>query len=484
MIEKKRLEITLKYLIEDVHHTVTSHLNKEKIKREDQMYLAESYLALEKLVQGDFLEQKVILERDLNKIYKVVYDDHTIFYYSGFYYVEQKVKHYEPFELSLEFQKVNLDLMAMFIKIKEIEKNNENLGGSTDNYFFSRFPNCINGFMMILDQKMEDEYVPTLYCLANFVQVLLSYLNAGKSKFKEEIISMLDTVIELIKKFKEDEQVDQILISSLPLHYFLEDQLKSFYKRDGVSYEVKIEKEEILELELKKFLRVLTSIKHIDETIFMELLENRFLDIVEQLERMSELEEVLYLRSLCDYKNLKKIDMEINPFLCEEIESVDMASFLNQVFCINEINLEDVTEEDIKKVQNMKDEELRIKVSKTIKGVPPFLLNFEASKPHGAFEISDMELPITYQGKNYYLCMPFKSGVEVSGKTVPESVSYQIYRPFTEFENCIVVFITAKKCSENLKNTIKKIKDKYKWPVDVIEEKVLAGLLKRNQLID
>lgn len=91
-----------------------------------------------------------------------------------------------------------------------------------------------------------------------------------------------------------------------------------------------------------------------------------------------------------------------------------------------------------------------------------------------------MEVPIMYKGKEYYLCMPFKSGVEITGKTVPVDVSYQIVRPFIEFRNCIVVFVTAKKCSENLMNYIKKIKDSLNWPIEVIEENVLASLLMMN----
>ena len=91
-----------------------------------------------------------------------------------------------------------------------------------------------------------------------------------------------------------------------------------------------------------------------------------------------------------------------------------------------------------------------------------------------------MEVPIMYGGKKYYLCMPFKSGVEIKSKTVPVEMAYQIVRPFVEFRSCVVVLVTAKKCSENLMNYIKKIKDSLGWPIEVIEENVLAALLIMN----
>lgn len=55
-----------------------------------------------------------------------------------------------------------------------------------------------------------------------------------------------------------------------------------------------------------------------------------------------------------------------------------------------------------------------------------------------------MELPISYRGKRYYMCMPFKSSIEIRGSGVPVDRAYQIVRPFIEFKNCVVVVVTAK----------------------------------------
>ena len=158
----------------------------------------------------------------------------------------------------------------------------------------------------------------------------------------------------------------------------------------------------------------------------------------------------------------------------------DLSNFLQQVFELDKINIESVSTEQIASVQSMKDQDLRLKFSKTIKGVDQQILLREATKPHGSFEISDMEVPIQFQGRMIYLCIPFKTGVEIRENTVPINAIYQILRPFLEFNSCVVIFVTAKKCSEQLMNYIKKMKNKMNWPIEVIEERTLSALLLYN----
>lgn len=91
-----------------------------------------------------------------------------------------------------------------------------------------------------------------------------------------------------------------------------------------------------------------------------------------------------------------------------------------------------------------------------------------------------MEIPIKLNNERFFLCMPFKSGLEIPSKTVPENISYQIFRPFIHFDKTVVIFITAKRCSQNLMNYIKRMQDKLGWPIAVIENEELAKLLKVN----
>jgi hypothetical protein len=91
-----------------------------------------------------------------------------------------------------------------------------------------------------------------------------------------------------------------------------------------------------------------------------------------------------------------------------------------------------------------------------------------------------MEIQITFGGQRTFLCIPFKTGQEIKSNVVPEDVIYQILRPFANFDNCIVIFITAKKCSQPLINYIKRIQGKYGWPIAIIQADELAKLLKIN----
>jgi hypothetical protein len=58
--------------------------------------------------------------------------------------------------------------------------------------------------------------------------------------------------------------------------------------------------------------------------------------------------------------------------------------------------------------------------------------------------------------------------------------THQIFRPFAFFDNCIVVFVTAKKCSQPLMNMVKQMREKLNWPMGIIEHTELAALLKLN----
>ena len=221
---------------------------------------------------------------------------------------------------------------------------------------------------------------------------------------------------------------------------------------------------------------------NIDLNSFNNLFETEYENLQKAYHSFSLLEKVLFVRNVSAYLyvNHIKLDQDLKFGLFEEMPHFDFSCFLQQVFEMDKINIENVSAEQIAHVQSMKDKEFRLKFSKTIRGVNQQILLREAAKPHGSFEISDMEIPIKFQGKNIYLCIPFKTGVEIHGDTVPVNVVYQILRPFLEFNSCVVIFVTAKKCSEQLMNYIKKIKDKMNWPIEVIEERTLTALLLYN----
>ncbi|MFP3386167.1 hypothetical protein, partial [Tritonibacter sp. SIMBA_163] len=99
-----------------------------------------------------------ILKRDLNKIYRIVYDENSLFYFSSFHYAYRKVKDGDPEDIQRSFQKINLDVMAMLINITSIVDTENDLGTSTEDYFFSRMENCSWAFSYIYKNDIKEYY--------------------------------------------------------------------------------------------------------------------------------------------------------------------------------------------------------------------------------------------------------------------------------------------------------------------------------------
>lgn len=165
-------------------------------------------------------------------------------------------------------------------------------------------------------------------------------------------------------------------------------------------------------------------------------------------------------------------------------QPVDVGAFLRETFkgynSIVDVELDD---QDLQRVVRMNDDDLRHAIAKVLIGVDPVEAEREARKPHTAVEIADMEVTLRREHELYHLVMPFKSGREIREGSVPVDVFYQIFRAHLFFEKGIVVFITAKPCSQSLHNLVKMARDRKGWAMGVIEHQDLARLLKVNGLL-
>ncbi|MEW9181551.1 hypothetical protein AB2553_14160 [Bacillus mycoides] len=477
---KEEYKNLFQQLINSIHEYVNENVTSERNNMFIRSMLGEAYLSIDTLLENQVLKphENVILNRDLSKIYHQVYNEQSLYFYSSFHYAYQNIKKGDVEEIQNQFQKINLDVMAMLINIKSIMKDTKDLGSSTEDYFFSRMENCTWAFTYVIRNGIEEYFIPSLYCICNMKQTLLLYLKAGKSKYSVEANMLLNVLKKVLRDFGANTKVKEILDSNKQLKYFLASQIYERYQFQGDSLSIDINIDEVTNERTRGALRILTSIHNINHDKFKEYFEIKFEDFFQEAEEMQILDKILLLRILSNYCKLigeTSLDEELG--LYEEISSISTVDFINQVFKLDEVNISSVTQEHLNQLLLMKDDELRMKFSKSINGVEERILNRESQKPHGAFEISDMEVPILFRGKRYYMCMPFKSGVEIRGNSVPVEIAYQIVRPFIEFTNCVVVFVTAKRCSENLMNYIKKLKDKQGWPIEVIEEKTLAALL-------
>lgn len=163
---------------------------------------------------------------------------------------------------------------------------------------------------------------------------------------------------------------------------------------------------------------------------------------------------------------------------------VDIGRFLEETFHgYKDILNTSLDEEERSILQAMNDSDLRKAIAQILRGVNSIEAQREAEKPHSPAEVADMEIKVHIDGERYLLCLPFKSSVEIRSETVPVDIAYQIIRPFMYFPNCIVVFITAKPCSQYLMNYIKLASETQGWSIEVIQDKELGKLLKVNGLL-
>jgi hypothetical protein len=162
---------------------------------------------------------------------------------------------------------------------------------------------------------------------------------------------------------------------------------------------------------------------------------------------------------------------------------IDMAVLLRNTFKrYEEITKVELSDQDINTLQMMSDIDLRKSVARILIGIDPMVAEREAEKPHTSVEIADMELAIKIENNIYHLCMPFKSGKE-SRSSFDVNVFHQIMRPFLLLRHCIVIFIAAKPCTQSLHNYVKQIRNNFGFSVEIIEDKMLARLLKINGLL-
>lgn len=214
---------------------------------------------------------------------------------------------------------------------------------------------------------------------------------------------------------------------------------------------------------------------------------------LKRLERLV-LDQVLVQRYIADFrKDELRAELAYSKRAQEEVasirsgpgrsqSSIDMTRFLGKHFKNYESSAEvTLTGAELERLDRMSDSKLRKAVAEILIGVDKHQVRREARKSHGPAELADIVVDVTFDGDIYSLCLPFKTGREMRSRTsVPENVVYQIWRPHMFLGRSIVVFITARPCSQFLLQDIRQSKDRMGWPISVIEHETLARLLKAN----
>jgi hypothetical protein len=336
----------------------------------------------------------------------------------------------------------------------------------------------------VYKRKLEDIFLPALYVLINLAQTLSEYIFSSDTQYKVKSKELLFEVNKWLSTFKQLPAASNILSQNLQLSLFTATQQQRinhiFEVKDNIKIPTIIEMPKV---KMENTLRILTSLFYLDKDLFIQFFEAEFSNIINDINRSRDgLNNFLFLQCLTLYCSLTakfdSIDLSLNPITKSKI---DVENSLGSIFSNYAVSQkEKISNDELTLLLGYNDAVLRTKLANTIVGVDKQILDRESRKPHGVFEIADMELRIQLNNERFFLCMPFKSGIEIRNPTVPESIAYQIFRPFIHFDNAIVIFVTAKRCSQNLLNYIKRMQDKLGWGIAVLENEELAKLLKAN----
>ncbi|MCD7972242.1 MAG: hypothetical protein LUG18_06185 [Candidatus Azobacteroides sp.] len=485
---KKDIIEQTKKLQEFIIDKVAKKESTNSISIQDVRLINEALFALSAIFDYCKFEphNKVLLQKTYRLGLDIVYEE--LFYYAGYYYSYKGISKGNIYEKQSALFKVNVNT-ATAISVFEGYKNGIcEIGGSTDDYYIERMERVFWGLNTVLKSQREEIMTPSLYVIYNLSQSLSVYLKSGHKAYKENAIRLLREILNIQEKFHSLSIVKQILLKNIKLNLF---NLYQF----SLANEVLDLKQPILLPNISSFnnytteniLRILSSIFYFDKKLFIEIFEHKYSAVIHEISiNRVGLNNFLFLKCLILYYsitgNQQCIDFSLLPL---QKNKIDFSDYINTVFHNYYQSATVILEpEELKKLLEYNDDTLREKVANTIIGVDPNILIRESKKPHGASEISDMEIPIKLSGQSFYMCMPFKSGIEISGNSVPENIAYQIFRPFLHFDNCIVVFITAKKSSQNLMNYIKRMQSKLGWNITVIENEGLAKLLKINNQLN
>jgi len=466
---------------------VTKAESGASISNQEVRLINEALSSLSFIIQNTNIEphQKVILQKTYRIALDVAYE--KLFYYSGYYYSYGKISKGELHEQQESFFQININTATMISVIEGYNNGTTGIGGSTDNYYAERMPRVLWALEYVLKHSLYELYIPCLYVIYNLSQSLSLYLESGHKEYIDKAKTLLDSIIELQSRFHSLDAIKQLLSENVQLNVF---RVYQNWKQESVLGKgitsINIEIQNFESFKGENSLRILSSLFFLDKEKFIALFEFKYDQIVSEISKQRiGLNNFLFVKCLSQYlffEGNEPIEFDLNPLKKGDI---DFSKYINEIFKDYQLSADVVLiDDDLSRLINYDDDTLREKVAKTILGVDKHILNRESKKPHGVSEISDMEIPIRLEKELYYMCMPFKSGREISGNTVPVGISYQIFRPFLHFDNCVVVFVSAKRASQNLMNYIKRMQSKLGWNIAVIENEELAKLLKQNGLLN
>lgn len=483
-----------KFLIQSLQQTFDKYvpmLSEGNLSLYEVKVLSEYCFLLLDIINNFEFEsyEKALLERLFIKFNNILYTGERIFYYSSFYYLPRNFAGVDVGEISKATFKVNVDINIMRLQII----SGRVTGSSEDGYFFSRGQNGLLTAMRDLVKKDVDDtevFIPAFYTLLNYHQAIMEYLESDDKLYFNEAEKIIEETNKVINEFSKKQSIKGKLVSDYQMRFFLENEVKRYKSWKNGNYDFnRIDVKGFREFKnVSKKIWAFLSFSNIDSNNFKAQFKDDFSKThVFQFSKLKPIDQIIFLRNIVKWLYLEQDTFitGINIPVFEKFNDkhwFEMSNYFNGYEKIGNVIISD---DDREKVEKWDDNELRSKVGNTIINIDRAIIDKESVKPHGVFEISDMELPIRIKESfsTYYLCMPFKSGREIKGK-VKEDLTYQVFRPFTYFgEKAIVVFVSVKEATEPFYNAIKRAKTNLNWEVHTLIGEKLIKLLKYNKQI-
>lgn len=379
------------------------------VSNKEVRLMNEALFSLSFVIQNLNIEphQKIILQKTYRIALDVVYE--KLFYFSAYYYSYADISKGDLSKQQNSLFQINVNTATMISVIEGYKNGTTGIGGSTDDYYAERMPRVIWALEHVLRHSLDELYIPSLYVVYNLSQSLSLYLESGHKEYVDKAGKLLKSIVELQSKFHLLNSVKQILLENTQLNIFrIYQNWRQECALNKKKTQVNIQIPNFENFKGENALRVLSCLFYLDSKQFISLFEIKYDQIVSEIAKQRVgLNNFLWVKCLANYLYLvgnDPIEFDLDPL---KKGGVDFSKYMNDIFkdyqqCAN-ISLND---NDLFKLLDYDDDILREKVAATILGVDKHILNRESKKPHGVFEISDMEIPINLEDELYYMCMP------------------------------------------------------------------------------
>ncbi len=417
---------------------------------------------------------KLSFEAIINEIQDVICSEQPIAYYCSFYNLPTAVYEHDHSKLSREIFASNSNISCFRCRIFICSLLGLDFDSSTDRYFYTRGEKIIKAISNFISYPFEFDYSSIIYLVLNYYQALLESLCINS--INTIVVELIKSMVSLLEKINAS-FLRKYILSDMSLLSFWNATVPVELKSDEINLP---ENPTAISTKQRWALISLYKTNYKKANEYFHLHYQRILGV----HTTNSLTEAQNIRLICNaITSTSKVSSKnclivVNRYKNSSVK-YPLSYFFNGYHSASEV---EVSDQDYAKLYSFDDSELRSRVALCMQNIDPSELSRQFTKPHGALEISDMDLSFIESSITKHLCMPFKTGREITGPSVPVEVAYQLFRPFVFFgSNCFVVFITAKPISQALEMFIQLLRNQLPyWKIDVIQQRFLIQLLKYN----